>query len=168
MHIHVYIHVRTCLDNGGVLREGQAGFRVDRSCMDVYSLNEMVQGRLSNIRVCFLVVLIQCGAMICFDLQIIKPITPSYSLTSPPPPSSTSLPPNLTPHPSSLPHSLTPYPSSSTRSGYSHLSIRDPPTAPVSSDDFAQIMQNLQESRNVIQDPSRALSIAVNPTDTSE
>ena len=70
------------------------------------------------------------------------------------------IPPSL-PHSSPLPHS-----SSSTRSGYSHLTIRDPPTAPVSSDDFAQIMQNLQESRNVIQDPSRALSIAVNFTDS--
>ena len=35
-----------CLDKGGVLHEGQAGFRVNRSCMDVYSLNEIVQGRL--------------------------------------------------------------------------------------------------------------------------
>ena len=36
-----------CLDNGGVLHEGQAGFRVNRSCMDnVYSLNEIVQGKL--------------------------------------------------------------------------------------------------------------------------
>ena len=36
-----------CLDKGGVLHEGQAGFRVNRSCMDnVDSLNEVVQGRL--------------------------------------------------------------------------------------------------------------------------
>ena len=36
-----------CLDKGGVLHEGQAGFRVNRSCMDnVYSLKEIVQGRL--------------------------------------------------------------------------------------------------------------------------
>ena len=35
-----------CLDKGGVLHEG-AGFRVNRSCMDnVYSLNEIVQGKL--------------------------------------------------------------------------------------------------------------------------
>ena len=35
------------LHKGGVLHEGQAGFRVNRSCMDnVYSLNEIVQGRL--------------------------------------------------------------------------------------------------------------------------
>ena len=35
-----------CLDKG-VLHEGQAGFRIDRSCMDnVYTLNEIVQGRL--------------------------------------------------------------------------------------------------------------------------
>ena len=31
------------------LHEGQAGFRVNRSCMDnVYTLNEMVQGRLKE------------------------------------------------------------------------------------------------------------------------
>ena len=35
-----------CLDKERVLHEGQAGFRVSRSCMDnVYSLNEIVQGR---------------------------------------------------------------------------------------------------------------------------
>ena len=35
------------LDRGGVLHEGQAGFRVNRSCMDnVFTLNELVQGRL--------------------------------------------------------------------------------------------------------------------------
>ena len=37
-----------CLDKG-VLHEGQAGFRVNRSCMDnVYTLNEIVQGRLKE------------------------------------------------------------------------------------------------------------------------
>ena len=41
-----------CLDKGGVLREGQAGFRVIGSCMDdVYSLNEIVQGRLRRVTV---------------------------------------------------------------------------------------------------------------------
>ena len=36
-----------CLDREGVFYKGQAGFRVNRSCMDnVYSLNEIVQGRL--------------------------------------------------------------------------------------------------------------------------
>ena len=36
-----------CLDTEGVLHEGQAGCRVNRSCMDnVYTLNEIVQGRL--------------------------------------------------------------------------------------------------------------------------
>ena len=36
-----------CLDKGGVLHEGQAGFRVYRSCIDnVYSLNEILQCRL--------------------------------------------------------------------------------------------------------------------------
>ena len=35
------------LDKGEVLHEGQAGFRVNRSCMDnVFTLNELVQGRL--------------------------------------------------------------------------------------------------------------------------
>ena len=36
-----------CLDKEGVLHEGQAGFKINRSCMDnVYTLNEIVQGRL--------------------------------------------------------------------------------------------------------------------------
>ena len=40
-----------CLDKGGALHEGQAGFRVNRSCMDnVYTLNEIVQGRLGRIK----------------------------------------------------------------------------------------------------------------------
>ena len=35
------------LDRGRILYEGQAGFRVNRSCMDsVFTLNELVQGRL--------------------------------------------------------------------------------------------------------------------------
>ena len=35
------------LDKEGALHEGQAGFRTNRSCMDnVYTLNEIVQGRL--------------------------------------------------------------------------------------------------------------------------
>ena len=35
-----------CLDKEGALHEGQAGFRVNRSCMDnVYTSNEIVQGR---------------------------------------------------------------------------------------------------------------------------
>ncbi|CAI8029355.1 hypothetical protein GBAR_LOCUS16680, partial [Geodia barretti] len=49
----------------------------------------------------------------------------------------------------------------STNSGYSNLMIRDPPTAAVSSKDFADIMENLQNSRNVIQDPSRALAFSM-------
>ena len=37
-----------CLDKGA-LHEGQAGFRINRSCMDnVYTLNEIVQGRLGE------------------------------------------------------------------------------------------------------------------------
>ena len=40
-----------CLNKEGVLHEGQAGFRVNRSCMDnVYTLNEIVQGRLERIK----------------------------------------------------------------------------------------------------------------------
>ena len=36
-----------CLDKKGALHEGQAGFKINRSCMDnVYTLNEIVQGRL--------------------------------------------------------------------------------------------------------------------------
>ena len=36
-----------CLDKEGLLHEGQAGFRVNRSCIDnVYTLNELVQGRI--------------------------------------------------------------------------------------------------------------------------
>ena len=36
-----------CLDKGVVLHEGQADFRINRSCMgNVYTLNEIVQGRL--------------------------------------------------------------------------------------------------------------------------
>ena len=35
------------LDRGGILHEAQAGFRVNRSCMDnVFTLNELVKGRL--------------------------------------------------------------------------------------------------------------------------
>ena len=38
-----------CLDKEGVLHEGQAGFRVNRSCLkNVYTLNEIVQGRLKE------------------------------------------------------------------------------------------------------------------------
>ena len=38
-----------CLDKEGALHEGQAGFRVNRSCMDnVYTLNIIVQGRLKE------------------------------------------------------------------------------------------------------------------------
>jgi hypothetical protein len=60
--------------------------------------------------------------------------------------------------------SLTDLPPSSaptTNSGYSHLTIREPPqSTAVSSQDFAHIMQNLQDSRNVVQDPSRTLAIS--------
>ena len=35
-----------CLDKEGALCEGQAGFRLNRGCLDnVYTLNEIVQGR---------------------------------------------------------------------------------------------------------------------------
>ena len=44
-----------CLDKGGALHEGQAGFRVNRSCMDnVYTLNEIVQGRFREGKAFFL------------------------------------------------------------------------------------------------------------------
>ena len=36
-------------DKGGVLHEGQAGFRLKRSCVDnIYTLNELVQGRMKE------------------------------------------------------------------------------------------------------------------------
>ena len=36
-----------CLNKEGALQEGQASFRLNRGCMDnVYTLNEIVQGRL--------------------------------------------------------------------------------------------------------------------------
>ena len=38
-----------CLDKEGALHEGQVGFKINRSCMDnVYTLNEIVQGRLKE------------------------------------------------------------------------------------------------------------------------
>ena len=44
-----------CLDKKGALHEGQAGFRVNRSCMDnVYILNKIVQGRLKEDKAFFL------------------------------------------------------------------------------------------------------------------
>ena len=61
-----------CLDKEGVLHEGQAGFRVGRSCMDnVYSLNEIVQGRLREDKETYAFFLdvqkrmIQYGGMVC-------------------------------------------------------------------------------------------------------
>ena len=36
-------------DNGRVLHESQAGFRLKRSCVDnIYTLNELVQGRMKE------------------------------------------------------------------------------------------------------------------------
>ena len=36
-----------CLDKEGLLHEGQADFRVNRSCVDnIFKLNELVQGRI--------------------------------------------------------------------------------------------------------------------------
>ena len=44
-----------CLDKGGALHEGQAGFRVNRSSMDnVCTLNEIVQGRFREDKAFFL------------------------------------------------------------------------------------------------------------------
>ena len=62
-----------CLDKGGVLHEGQAGFRINRSCMDnVYTLNEIVQGRLrEDKKTCIIfrysgsLYMIPCGMMVC-------------------------------------------------------------------------------------------------------
>ena len=44
------------LDRGGIVHEGQPGFRVYRSCMDnVFTLYELVQGRLrENKDICIL------------------------------------------------------------------------------------------------------------------
>ena len=40
-----------CLDREGALHEGQVGFRLNGGCMDnVYTLNEIVQGRLREDR----------------------------------------------------------------------------------------------------------------------
>ena len=40
-----------CLDKEGALHEGQAGFRINRSCMDnVYTLNEIVKADEGKIR----------------------------------------------------------------------------------------------------------------------
>ena len=45
-----YIFVQ-CLDKEEALHEGQAGFRLNRGCMDnVYTLNEIVQGILREDR----------------------------------------------------------------------------------------------------------------------
>ena len=41
-----------CLDKKLLLHEGQPGFRIKRSCMDMYSLNEPVQGRLKEDKKC--------------------------------------------------------------------------------------------------------------------
>ena len=45
--IILYIYFVGIGDKKGALHEAQAGFRINRSCMDnVYTLNEIVQGRL--------------------------------------------------------------------------------------------------------------------------
>ena len=59
-----------CLDKGVVLHEGQAGFRVNRSCMDnVYTLNEIVQGRFREDKETYAEMyrkhMILCGVMVC-------------------------------------------------------------------------------------------------------
>ena len=57
-----------CLDKGGVLHEGQAGFRVNRSCMDtVNSLNEIVEGRFREGKCTYASFLDVCKAMILRD-----------------------------------------------------------------------------------------------------
>ena len=51
----LYNRLVQCLDKGGALQEGQAGFRVNRSCMDnVYTLNEIVQVRFREDKALFL------------------------------------------------------------------------------------------------------------------
>ena len=58
------------LESGGVLHEGQAGFRAKRSCVDnIYVLSELVQGRLregKNIlfRCSERKLMIRCGVMV--------------------------------------------------------------------------------------------------------
>ena len=38
-----------CLDKEGLLHEEQAGFRVNRNCVDnIFTLNELVQGRIKK------------------------------------------------------------------------------------------------------------------------
>ena len=60
-----------CLDKEGALHDGQ-GFRVNRICMDdVYTLNEIVQGRIKKHTLSFLMYrkcVILCGGMICLSL----------------------------------------------------------------------------------------------------
>ena len=58
-----------CLDKEGALHEGQAGFRINRSCMDnVYTLNDIVHSRLredNKIYAFFLDIQNLCGMMVC-------------------------------------------------------------------------------------------------------
>ena len=39
---------RLDFDKGGVLREGRAVFRLKRNCDNIYTLNELVQGRMKE------------------------------------------------------------------------------------------------------------------------
>ena len=55
------------LERGGILHEGQAGFRVNRSCMDnVFTLNELVQGRLRENKHTYIHILFRCAEGICY------------------------------------------------------------------------------------------------------
>ena len=60
-----------CLDKEGLLHEGQAGFRVNRSCMDnIFTLNELMQGRMREDKQTYaffldIKLMIQCGVMVC-------------------------------------------------------------------------------------------------------
>ena len=53
------------LESGGVLHEGQAGFRVKRCCVDnIYVLSELVQGGLQEGKKTYAFFRKQCGVMV--------------------------------------------------------------------------------------------------------
>ena len=54
-------------DKGGVLHEGQTGFRLKRSCVDnIFTLNELVQGRMKEGKRTFTFFWMFCRHMILF------------------------------------------------------------------------------------------------------
>ena len=59
------------LDKEGALHEGQAGFRLNRGCMDnVYTLNEIVQGRLREDKKTYAFFLDNRKLMILFGMMV--------------------------------------------------------------------------------------------------